>query len=82
MYQHLAEGAQTLGDSKTFTNLLEQHQGKLSISVDDETNARNKVTSDSHFDPAMAKETPAETVDEHAEPFNGLSSGEAELENL
>jgi uncharacterized membrane-anchored protein YhcB (DUF1043 family) len=82
VYQHLAEGAQTLGDNKTFTNLLEQHQGKVSISVDDETNALNKVTSDSHFDPAVAQETPVETVDEHAEPFTDLSTGEADLENL
>ena len=35
VYQHLAKGAQTLGDNKAFANLLEQHQGRVSIAVDD-----------------------------------------------
>ncbi len=36
VYQHLAEGAQTLGDGKRFDNLLEQQSGKVSIAVDDD----------------------------------------------
>ncbi len=36
VYQHLAEGAQTLGASKSFKDLIEQHQGKTSIAVDDQ----------------------------------------------
>ena len=33
VYQHLAEGAQSLGESKNFNNLLEQRPGKLSIAL-------------------------------------------------
>ncbi len=73
VYRHLAEGAQTLGDSRTLTNLLEQHQGKVLISVDDETNARDTITDgeleDSVVIPETPLDTPLETVDEHAEPF-------------
>jgi hypothetical protein len=69
VYQHLAEGAQTLGDSKTFTSLLEQHQGKVSIAVDDETNVTGKVVDDLVVDPVVTQATSVETVDEHAEPF-------------
>ncbi len=34
VYQHLAAGAQTLGDGKRFDNLLEQQAGKVAIAVD------------------------------------------------
>ena len=34
VYKHLAEGAQVLGDGREFTHVLEQHQGKVLISVD------------------------------------------------
>lgn len=37
VYQHLAEGAQSLGDGKRFDNLLEQQPGKVAIAVDDDT---------------------------------------------
>ena len=36
VYRHLAEGAQTLGDSKTLHNLLEQQPGKVAIAVDEQ----------------------------------------------
>lgn len=71
VYRHLADGAQTLGDSRTLTNLLEQHQGKVLISVDDETNAQGTVAGDELEDSVVTPETPTETVDEHAEPFTG-----------
>ena len=35
VYQHLAEGAQTLGAGQSFNNLLEQNQGKVSLGVED-----------------------------------------------
>jgi hypothetical protein len=35
VYQHLAEGAQTLSDTPVFTQMLEQSRGKVLISVDD-----------------------------------------------
>ncbi len=37
VYQHLAEGAQSLGDGKRFDNLLEQQPGKVAIAVDDDS---------------------------------------------
>ncbi len=40
VYQHLAEGAQTLGASKSFEDLIEQHQSKASIAVDDPVDDR------------------------------------------
>ncbi|MCP3689083.1 MAG: YhcB family protein [Gammaproteobacteria bacterium] len=36
VYQHLAEGAQTLGASKSFKDLIEQHQDKAAIALDDQ----------------------------------------------
>jgi len=76
VYRHLAEGAQTLGDSRTLTNLLEQHEGKVLTSVDDETNARDTIASDEFEDSVVTPETPVEAVDEHAEPFVGTSNEE------
>jgi len=46
VYKHLAEGAQSLGDTRDFTNVLEQHQGKVLISVDDEATAQDTIVSD------------------------------------
>jgi len=75
VYQHLAEGAQTLGDSKTFTSLLEQHQGRVSIAVDDETNVTDKIADDLSVDPAVTQATSVGTVEEHAEPFTDVNTG-------
>jgi uncharacterized membrane-anchored protein YhcB (DUF1043 family) len=80
VYRHLAEGAQTLGDSRTLTNLLEQHQGKVLISVDDETNDRDTIAGGGSVDSAVTRETPVEAVDEHAEPFGGTSNDETDPE--
>ena len=43
VYQHLAEGAQTLGDSKTLNNLLEQQPGRVSIALDENTRTTPEV---------------------------------------
>ena len=75
VYQHLAEGAQTLGNSKTFTNLLEQHQGRVSIAVDDETNVTDKVADDLFVDPEVMQKTSVESVEEHTEPFTDVNAG-------
>jgi uncharacterized membrane-anchored protein YhcB (DUF1043 family) len=78
VYQHLAEGAQTLGDSKTFNNLLEQHQGKISIAVDEEKNAPDETADDLIVDAVVTPAASAETVDEHAEPFTEVGTGETD----
>jgi uncharacterized membrane-anchored protein YhcB (DUF1043 family) len=58
VYQHLAEGAQALGDGRDFTNVLEQHQGKVLISVDNGENVQDTVVS----------EVPADTQDGQDSP--------------
>ena len=35
VYQHLAEGAQSLGNSESFNNLLEHQKGRVAISLED-----------------------------------------------
>ena len=80
VYQHLAEGAQTLGDSRTLTNLLQQHQGKVLISVDDEISARDTIADDGLVDTAVTQEAPEEAVEETPEPFAVTSNDEAGLE--
>jgi hypothetical protein len=77
VYRHLAEGAQTLGNNRALTNLLEQHQGKVAISVDDEISAGDTVADGEYEDSVVAPETPVEAVDEHAEPFVGISNEES-----
>jgi uncharacterized membrane-anchored protein YhcB (DUF1043 family) len=79
VYRHLAEGAQTLGNNRALTNLLEQHQGKVVISVDDETSARDTVADGEFKDSVVTPETPEtpiDAVDEHAEPFVGGPSND------
>lgn len=74
VYQHLAEGAQTLGDSKTFNNLLEQQPGRVSIAVDDAADTADIAADDTVSEPLTAPEASVETVDEHAEPFTDVKT--------
>jgi len=46
VYKHLAEGAQVLGDGREFTHVLEQHQGKVLISVDSEPADQDAIVSE------------------------------------
>ena len=59
VYKHLAEGAQTLGDAKEFTNVLEQHQGKVLISFGDESEAQGTIVSEQSAD-VVESEAPSE----------------------
>ena len=72
VYQHLAEGSETLGGSKAFTNLLEQHQGKQLIAGDDDTIVADEIGDDLVGDAAV------EAADERFEPSEGETSGETE----
>lgn len=63
VYQHLAEGAQALGDGRDFTNVLEQHQGKVLISVDSEKNVQETIVSEVPADAGERDETPMESSD-------------------
>ena len=73
VHEHLADGAQTLGDGKTFTNLLEQHETREAIAIDDETRNVNEIAHDLIVDSVEVQVTPVEAVDEHAEVVEGLS---------
>lgn len=64
VHQHLAEGAYTLGDSKTFTNLLEQSEDREAIAVDDEAIAGDDLVDDSIVESA---DEPAEVVEDVVE---------------
>ena len=74
VYQHLAEGAQSLGDSKTFNNLLEQHPGRVSIAVDDAVDTADTAADNLVTEPLTAQAESVETVDEHAEPFTDVKA--------
>lgn len=81
VYQHLADGAQTLGDSKAFPNLLERHQSTASIAVDDTVET---TIDDSRFGYTETEFNFEESMDEHAEAFSTQASDdlEATAENL
>ena len=63
VYKHLAEGAQTLGDAKEFTNVLEQHQGKVLISFGDESESQGAIVSEQSAD-TVEPEAPTEELPE------------------
>ena len=73
VYRHLAEGAQTLGDGRTFNNLLEQHQGKVSIAVDDQVEPAASIVEDPSIDAVVNAAAAAQPVDEHAAPFDDVN---------
>jgi len=63
VYQHLAEGAQALGEGRDFANVLEQHQGKVLISVDSDNNAQETIVSEVPADAQQKHETQVESSD-------------------
>jgi uncharacterized membrane-anchored protein YhcB (DUF1043 family) len=82
VYQHLAEGAQSLGDSKALTDLLEQHKGKVSIAIENETSISEEGPGNVINEPEVAPNTPAEAIDEHAEPFVATNQSEPDSSSL
>jgi uncharacterized membrane-anchored protein YhcB (DUF1043 family) len=82
VYKHLAEGAQSLGDSKALNSLLEQHQGRVSIAIANETSVPEEIPSHAIDEPEEVLDTPAEAIDEHAEPFVGKNEGDADSSSL
>lgn len=79
VYKHLAEGAQALGDGRDFTNVLEQHQGKVLISLDGEENVQDTVVSEVPADAQAAQESPSgssEPINEEVAQENTADSGE------
>lgn len=77
VYQHLAAGAQTLGDGERFDNLLEQQAGKVAIAVDDVARAVEPIESSMATDAtdataARAADAPVDPTD--AEPATEIDS--------
>jgi hypothetical protein len=58
VYQHLAEGAQALSDTPEFTQMLEQSEGKVLISVEEDVPEREAVVVEPVADATEA--TPAD----------------------
>ena len=65
VYQHLADGAQTLGASKSFNELYGQGQGNPAIALDDRSDAEHEM--DSSAVHATDKDTSTMSDDEHAD---------------
>ena len=59
VYRHLAEGAQTLSDTREFTQVLEQPQGQVLISVAAQTDAPTVTDPTPQADATDAAATPA-----------------------
>lgn len=64
VYRHLADGAHTLGDSKTLTNLLEQQPGRVVITVDEQTGGDMTGSADTGV--AATREPPVADFDDEA----------------
>ena len=79
VYKHLAEGAQALGDGRNFTNVLEQHQGKVLISVDGEENVQDTIVSEVPAHAQAAQESPlgsSEPINEEVAQENAADGSE------
>jgi uncharacterized membrane-anchored protein YhcB (DUF1043 family) len=76
VYQHLAEGAQTLSNTAEFAQVLEQSQGRVLISVEDDS-AGSEGESD-----AVVAEPADETSAASTEPTptNKVDAADAEIE--
>lgn len=76
VYQHLAEGAQTLSDSPEFSQVLEQPQGRVLISV--ENGSRTASASKSAGPVAADAAVAAATVAEKDEPATAADTSAAD----
>ncbi len=73
VYQHLAEGAQTLSDAPEFSHVLEQHKGKVLISMDEEPGPQDSVAAQEEDFSAQDVE-----VEDVAPEFSGSGDSIAE----
>jgi len=62
VYRHLAEGAQSLGEGRDFANVLEQHQGKVLISVDNDNKVEETIVSEVPVGAQETDEAPGESA--------------------
>jgi uncharacterized membrane-anchored protein YhcB (DUF1043 family) len=75
VYRHLAEGAQKLSDTREFSQVLEQPQGQVLISVADENAVPESVADESAAE-AISEEQPADYVEAQADEDEKVAGGE------
>jgi uncharacterized membrane-anchored protein YhcB (DUF1043 family) len=75
VYRHLAEGAQTLSDTREFTQVLEQPRGRVLITVEKEVAAEQSAA-----EPVAAAEAPASAT-KNDEIAGAAGAGEEPGEN-
>ena len=80
VYQHLAEGAQTLGNSRELNKLLEQQQGKVLLTVGDETGTSNTAAT-SNLESSATSEGVAEPLSTEARGKTASPGKEAVASN-
>ena len=80
VYKHLAEGAQVLGEGRDLANVLEQHQGKVLISVDNEKKAQETIVSEVSVDAQVTGDTSSESagVADHVPEQGGNAAADSE----
>ena len=78
VYQHLAEGAQTLGDNRKFTNLLENHEGRVSIAVDGDDTVPDGSAEESSLETSETREASTGPAADYAVDSVDLNTGEAD----
>jgi uncharacterized membrane-anchored protein YhcB (DUF1043 family) len=75
VYRHLAQGAQTLSNTREFSQVLEQPQGRVLISVVDESAVPESVTDEPAAE-AISEEPPADYVEAQADEDEKVADGE------
>ena len=81
VYRHLAEGAQALSDTREFTQVLDQPQGRVLISVDESSDPEQGADAVTPVDEtAGANDADRQDSDESSE--TGEVSGEAAMEDI
>ena len=80
VYKHLAEGAQTLGNSRELNKLLEQQQGKMLLKVGDETETSNTAATP-NLESSATSEGVAEPLSTEAREKTGSPVKEAVASN-
>jgi len=80
VYQHLADGAQSLGASKSFKDLMEQHQGKVAIAVDDSSVTTETVDDNPAVEPVVEQEEVVGAPIDYVDPGVETTTNEVDAE--
>ena len=80
VYRHLAEGAQSLGEGRDFANVLEQHQGKVLISVDNDNKVEETIVSEVAADAQATSSESAGVADHEPEQESNAAADNEEVD--